>query len=361
MHPWLMRMPFRRQHGAKQKRISAFMRPVVVVGLAALLVLANHSRPGQTRPAPDELGTYLFAVSVQGEDSTNEVYRYLVTPNGAPILDFVITDPNLDRPYGLAFSPWGELFVANRGNPWHGGGNGSVVRFLNPRGVPVPNGTIQSYYFQCPHGAGFRGNELFIAQRFGSNVLRFSVKASGQASLSGMIVDNLCCTAPRSVALGPDQSTLFVSECCTVHHIDYYALTSGNGAILLGVIEDVRLVNPSSLAFSPWGELFVTNTDGQNVLRYLLDQDGQWQPNGELTGNGLDGPIGLDFSPWGELFVSNLYGSGGISRWTFDPDHSPIPHGYFSSPTTLGEIRFYPTFRTYLPRTGGLPPAPGRP
>ena len=54
------------------------------------------------------------------------------------------------------------------------------------------------------------------------------------------------------------------------------------------------------MAFSPWGELFVANVDG-NVSRFVFDNSGNATSNGQLSGNGLCGPIGLAFSPLGRI------------------------------------------------------------
>jgi hypothetical protein len=63
----------------------------------------------------------LFAVSAQGENSTNQLFRYDVGPTGSPSLDLTMVDSSFDRPASIAFSKEGEMFVTNRG-PGSGGG-----------------------------------------------------------------------------------------------------------------------------------------------------------------------------------------------------------------------------------------------
>ncbi len=70
-------------------------------------------------------------------------------------------------------------------------GHGSVSRFLDPAGSPLFNGTITSSSFSGPHFAVFRMGELFIAQRFGNNVLRFVFDAAGNALFNGAITAGL--------------------------------------------------------------------------------------------------------------------------------------------------------------------------
>ena len=187
--------------------------------------------------------------------TTNEVYQYTIPQTGTPTLTQTLT-ANLNSPAGLAFRSTGELFVVNRFTP--GGTAGSVARFLNAAsGSPTPNGVIadsnapDGFDFNNPHGAAFRGDELF----------------------------------------------------------------------------------------APWGEMFVAEANNNALARVLFDGSGNPVPNGELTGNGLNGPSGLTFSPWGELFVGS---NGGVSRWTFDASHVATANGSFTAPQVAGQIVFTP-------------------
>jgi hypothetical protein len=95
------------------------------------------------------------------------------------------------------------------------------------------------------------------------------------------------------------------------------------------------------MAFSPWGELFVANGDSGSISPFVFDSSGNATSNGQLSGNGLCGPIGVAFSPWGELFVSN-HSCPSISRWVFDSTFNATPNGSFSTPATLGDLEFLP-------------------
>lgn len=309
----------------------------VIGGLFVLLVAANTSHAQSAK---------LFVSESQGGVST-QVYRYEVGPTGVPTLDLIITDPSFDAPCCLAFGTTGEMFVVNRGftgSP----GNGSISRFLNPAGSPLFNGTITSSSFSGPHFAVFRMGELFVAQRFGNNVLRFVFAAAGNASFNGAITSGLGGTAPRGVTVNPTTGELFVTECCGVNEVNRYLFDASGNAIPNGVITGGGLSNPHDMAFSPWGELFVPNPDNNSISRFIFDAAGNASPNGQITGNGLNGPLGLDFSPWGELFVSNHFGAGGVSRWTFDTSFNAIPNGSFPTPTALGDLQFFPVITVII-------------
>jgi hypothetical protein len=278
----------------------------------------------------------LFAAS----NEANWVYRYDVEPDGPPVFDYNFADPGLDRPFGLTFSPSNELFVTNRG-PGSGGG-GSVSRFLDPGGSPVPNGKITSSAFNLPTGAGFLGDELFVAQGLGNNVLRFLFDNNGNAIPNGSITEGLINTAPRGVVGGPGNE-LFVSQCCGVDSVNRYVFDDQGKAIANGVITGGALQNPHGMAFSPWGELFVANDSaGNSVSRFIFDADGNALPNGAITGQAINHPEGLAFSPWGELFVGNDNSAGGISRWLFDDSGTAIFNGSFASPGALNDLKFLP-------------------
>ncbi len=283
-----------------------------------------------------------FVVSNQGEQSTNQVFRYEVAgPADTPVLGFTLTDASFDRPCCLAFSATGEMLVVNRGVP--APGNGSISRFLDPGGAPSFKGTITSASFSVPHWAAFRSGEVFVAQRFGDNVLRFKFDGAGNAVPNGAITEGLGNSAPRGVVANPATGELFVTECCGVNEINRYVFSADGTAVRNGVITGGGLNNPHDMAFSAQGELFVANANGNSVSRFVFDAAGNALPNGQITGNGLNGPIGLDFSPWGELFVASFLGVGGISRWLFDAAFNAVPNGSFPTPVTLGDVQFLPS------------------
>jgi WD40 repeat protein len=111
----------------------------------------------------------------------------------------------------------------------------------------------------------------------------------------------------------------------------------------LPVIPSSFTNNPIYVAFSSRGELFVTNRHDNrsggagSISRFVLDMDGNFIPNGTITGNGLEAVHGIAFSPEGELFAVN-YIANTVSRFLFDVQGNAISNGTFSSrlQSTLG-------------------------
>jgi hypothetical protein len=93
------------------------------------------------------------------------------------------------------------------------------------------------------------------------------------------------------------------------------------------------------VAFSPSGELFVSVSDRDQILRFLVGLDGSVSPNGTIAGHGLRYPTGMAFSSWGELFVANML-TGVISRFTFDDAGTATPNGAFAVGEMVSGLTF---------------------
>jgi hypothetical protein len=277
----------------------------------------------------------LFATS-NPNTAPNFLYRYEVPPSGSPSLELTVTE-NLNRPIGLAFTPAHELFVAN----WGASGGKGITRFANPGGLIEFNGFVESPDFGGAEYSAFRGNELFVAQQFGGNVLRFLVHGNGGVVANGKITEGLDGTS-RGVAVAP-WGELFVSLCCGRNVVKRFVFNAAGDAIANGEISGNNLNNPHDIEFSAEGEMFVANAGGNTVSRFLFDGEHNVIANGYFRGRVMNGPIGLAFSPWGELFVANHYGSPGkISRWEFDDAGTAIYNGQFTAPNPLADIEFLP-------------------
>jgi hypothetical protein len=283
----------------------------------------------------------LFAVSVQGDQSTNQIFRYdLASPTSTPLLSLTLGHPSLDHPCCLAFRENGEMFVVNRGVPTPGAG--SFLRFTDPGGSPLFTQVFGTPSVSGPQFAMFKADELFVAQRFGNDVLRFTFDGNGNPLSNGDITGGLGSTAARGVVANPATGELFVSQCCGINQINRYVFDAAGNPVPNGAIAGGGLNNPQDMAFSARGELFVANAGGNSVSRFTFDASGNAFPNGQIAGNGLNAPAGLDFSPWGELFVASG-GAGLISRWTFDAAFNAVPNGSFATPATLGDLQFLPS------------------
>ncbi len=286
----------------------------------------------------------LFIVSV----NQNEVYRYDVGESGSPTLETTITDPSLDRPYGVAINSSGELFVVNRGNGSGGGGN--VSRFLDPTGTATPNGVI-SGSFNLPHGAEFIGDELFVVNSFANNVLRFQVTGSG-ASANGNISTSLTGGTPRGVLFNPFRNELLVTECCGINEVNRYSLDGGS-LNFIGSITGGGLSNSHGMAINAQGDLFVANAGANTISQFSFDAAGVATSQAIISGNGLAVPLDLAFSPTGELFVTSA-SSTTISRFTFDPSGNALANGTFNAPSITAELVFFNEASIPEPTTWGM-------
>lgn len=278
----------------------------------------------------------LFVVSAQGNDSTDEVYRYdIAGPHDPGRLDLVMRGENLMQPYGVAFGPGSELFVTNRA--WSRGVP-SVARFLQPESqVPRFHGLIR-LHDPAPSGAVFRAGELFVAQAGSGWVSRFLLDphwAVPWASANGVIAMD---ASIRNAAVNPVTGELFVTQ-CWMNQISRFLFDPDGNAIPNGTITDPTLNNPHDLVFDDKGDLFVANPDGGTVSRFAFDNAGNAVLNGVIADN--PGAIGLAFSPWGELFVSSHF-QPTVFRWTFDATGHPHSNGSFATPQTLGDLEFLP-------------------
>ena len=151
------------------------MKQITKSGLAASVILAACCWFSQA--SADTARLYVVG------GTTNQVYRYLVASNSAPVLDFTLTDTNLHIPCGLAFSPQGEMFVGNRGSHpiFFSLTPGYVRRYAQPTSVPAFNGDLGVGSLTTPHWLAFRGEELLVADSGKNRVRRYIFSGDGTA------------------------------------------------------------------------------------------------------------------------------------------------------------------------------------
>jgi DNA-binding beta-propeller fold protein YncE len=318
------------------------MKQTAKSGLAASVILAacccfSQAVAGTAR---------LYVVGA----TTNQVYRYLVASNTAPVLDFTLTDTNLSIPLGIAFSPEGEMFVGNRGsNPYiFEITPGYVQRYAQPSGMPAFNGTLGVGTMTTPHWLAFRGEELLVADSGNNRVRRYIFSGYGKASELPSITAGLSGSQLRGVIASPDGQYVFTSQCYNNNNVQRYRMEINGTITYLGVLPG-PFFNSAGMAFSPWGELFVANpadiSDGNTnhmfISRYTFTGDGTPQYNGSITHSNLSHPCFVAFSPWGELFVGKVQDKN-VARFTFTSDHTAVANGQFSLPADVGQFAFEP-------------------
>ena len=104
-------------------------------------------------------------------------------------------------------------------------------------------------------------------------------------------------------------------------------------------IPESYLNSPTYVVFNHQGELFIGNRHCcigggvGSIARFLLNNTGNFIPNGIIEGNGLERVTGLAFSSTGELFAASSR-NGTISRFLFDENGDAIPNGNFY----IGEV-----------------------
>ncbi len=257
--------------------------------------------------------------------------RYEVTAAGGATADGTIPLGGAAR--GITFSPTGEMFVAHTGT--------AVDRFLDPENAATPNGSITAANTGAPFGSemqwsDFRNGELLQNQASGI-ASRFTFDASGNATLAGTFS-----AGSRGLLANHLTGEVFSTSgggAVNRHLIDAAGNVTSNGSFGAGGS------GSHGMAVTAWGELLVANHAHTRVSRFTFDAAGNPVPNGEISGNGMAGPLDVDISPWGEVFITNHGGSPAlVTRWVFSsPDASgtAIYNGSFSVPTTIGVLRFF--------------------
>ncbi|HVZ72926.1 MAG TPA: hypothetical protein VHJ20_11170 [Polyangia bacterium] len=293
------------------------------------------------------------------------IYRYNVSPGKDPALTDMIA---ASGPEGLAMSAKGELFAASE--------DGSVLRFTAPLGTPIAGTPLTGLGVTQPEQIAFVDDELWIpttnynsCDTTASKITRVAFDGTGAGSVAGTVTAAGIVTAGRGVLWDGTSRTLYLGDCHSVDTIQPYHVATDKTLTALAATT-TGLDNPHGMALSSWGELFVSNANTNEVLRFTVGASGALTANGSLTGNGLNYPIGLAFTSWGELLVVDQ-GSASVSRFTFtesDGGHAPTAAGVFAtglesaaSTHYLGWILVAPGASTAPANDGGVDAAPDAP
>jgi hypothetical protein len=264
-------------------------------------------------------GATLFA----GDVMNGMVLRYTVTKTGAPVLSLAIASPHANAPI---VAPSGELFVGDFTD-------GTLLRFLDPYGAPVANGSISG--LADPQALVFVDHELWVANSGSGGVVQLAFGDAGAVSATKTFTSGLS-QSIRGIAWDSAARVAYVPLCCGTNEIAMFSVAADDSTTALPTFVDTRLDNPNGIVLSPWNELFVANAGQNNVLRYTLDGAGNPTANGAVTGNGLSTPVSIAFTPWGEMYVTDQ-GTNMLSRFTFDSAHAVTPNGTFSpAPHVVG-------------------------
>ena len=284
--------------------------------------------------------------------NTRSVYGYHVTTNSAELVS-ELHDNRLSSPFGLAFSPAGEMFVGNLGaHPYiFEERPGYVARYAWPYDPDHFNGDEGVGALVTPHFLAMRGDELLVADSGNDRVMRYRFGTYGQSTGAlplthpGFIND-----AVRGVVAKPDGSEILVSQChCGgVNNVRRFRVESNGSLTDLGLLPG-PFNNPHGMTFSPWGELFTANEDfvagvtstNWFISRHIFESNGTVRTNGVFSDSHLKFPHTLTFSPWGELFVTGTFASN-VTRFVFTTNHEAVFNGNFYLPDDGAGLAFRP-------------------
>jgi hypothetical protein len=151
-----------------------------------------------------------IAVSPQGDEllvseccGVDRISRFRFDAAGAPVPAGVLTGNGLRNPHDIAFSPWGEMFVANADA-------NTVSRFLfEADGTVRPNGQLTGGGMTVPLGLTFTPwGELLVVSVSRPQVYRWVFDGAGQARSNGTFT----IAAPgRDLEIAPGSSGVTVS------------------------------------------------------------------------------------------------------------------------------------------------------
>lgn len=291
----------------------------------------------------------LYVVGLQ-----NKVFGYLVTPHSATLVE-VLQDPQVQTPIDVTFSRWGEMFLSTSSqHPYiFEERPGFVRRYASPYGVSQFTGDLGVGSLVTPHGLAFRGDELLATDPGHNRVRRYRFGPRGEPQeLSPIVSSGFVNEAVRWVVAKPGGSEVFVSQCICggVNNVHRFRAEPNGSFSDLGVLPG-PFKNPHGMAFSPWGELFTANADrvlegpqytNWFISRHTFAADGTPQFNGTITHTNLKASLTLAFSPWGELFVNNRTASN-ITRFVFTENHVPVYNGSIPLPSDGAGLAFRPS------------------
>jgi hypothetical protein len=321
-------------------------------------------------PPVIQLSNLSFSPAAIGENATTTLAGTYTDPGvlDAHVVDIQwgdgapITAVGLPATNSLAAN---ETFVASDGSTLTvtAVSGGSVTFSVPHRYLDNPgNGNSGQYAAQVAvrdqDGAAMTGPGLLVASA--NAILRYDGLTG---AFSDTIVPGLSGALPAQGAVyGPD-GNLYSMDPATGAIVRYDGHT---GALISSFVapasqDGVGPAQPSALIFGPDYNLYVADTSNSSVLRFSgsngmpLPAPGQpgavFVPSGSA---GLDQPDGLAFGPDGNLYVSSS-GSNTILRYSGSSGAPAAPMSIFAGPGGLqqpGDLAFGPTGNLYVLNLG---------
>lgn len=133
----------------------------------------------------------------------------------------------------------------------------------------------------------------------GKVVRPIAMTTEGNASGAGTLTTGFV-GADRGLLWVPATRDLYESQCLGVDTVQHYQVATNHTVTALTPITGHGLSSPQGMVMTSWGELFVVNSNSNDILRFEIDGQGNATANGTITGNGLNAPVGAALTPWGE-------------------------------------------------------------
>ena len=214
-------------------------------------------------------------------------------------------DGGMQGPAGLSFGPDGSLYVSDRGN-------NRILRFNGITGAFDKALDIINDPYGIVFGPDVNGDgrpELYAASINTDSIVRYD-------GVTGEYLDTLVTPrsgglrAPKDLRFGPD-GNLYVSSSGNNQVLKYNSMT---GAFLGVAASGGGLANPEGLAFDSLGRLYVASRTTSSVLRYNPTTGAFIDAFVAPGAGGLVEPRGLNFAADGSLEIAS-YGTNKVLRY----------------------------------------------
>jgi glucose/arabinose dehydrogenase len=210
----------------------------------------------------------------------------------------------LSHPYGLAFSPQGELYVSNTTA-------NSVIK------VGLSGGTQSTFASGFPGNVGLRGLAFDSSGNlYGSDVATETIQMFTPQGVESQYAD-FTTAGSRPMGLTYDQGNL-------------YSAASGIGSVYrvgTGVLVNTGINYVEGITHDVAGNLFFTNGSTGTVFKLTL------QGTVSVVATGINNPVGIAADLQGNLYISSL-DTGVISKITSSGTVSTFASG-FTNPEGL--------------------------
>lgn len=268
--------------------------------------------PGRTsRILVFALGSVLVVGGASGDDllvssqDTNTIFRFDLA-DGHLLGTVLGPNSGLNGPVGMRIGPDGDLFIANQF-----GGNISRFDFATQQLTTFATVSDPTISFGPADIAFGPGGDLYASNFYGDSVLRFNGTTGayvGQYTSGGTL------SQPTFMMFRPD-GHLLVSSLGTNEVLQYnYTDTSATFDKALITSGSAGLAFPAGLAIGPDSNLYVSSLLGQQVLLFDPTTGSPVNPEPFVNTPAFSFPSDLLFRPNGDLLISTT-GSQGVLRY----------------------------------------------